>query len=316
MGRRGLAGRPPFFFRVPRKRLRLMASGRHARRWPVAAFLCACADNASWGGWFSQIFHNVSFRALYFILLTGPFSDFLPTFASKNLRLMNRLVLFVVLLLSLGARAQDAFEQCEDTCAHIHGIDLSHYQGEVFWETVGQNTKMAYVYLKATEGGDWIDKRYESNIVLAHQYGLKVGSYHFYRPKTDQAQQLENFKVQCRPGEQDLIPMIDIETTSGLSTDEFCDSLFKFLELVEKAYKQKPLLYTFTNFYNRHLVGKIDDYQLMIAQYTDEEPVLADERDITMWQYTGKGRIVGVSGYIDKSRFMGQHGLREIRYRH
>lgn len=54
----------------------------------------------------------------------------------------------------------------------------------------------------------------------------------------------------------------------------------------------------------------------MIAQYTDEEPVLADERDITMWQYTGKGRIVGVSGYIDKSRFMGQHGLREIRYRH
>ena len=43
--------------------------------------------------------------------------------------------------------------QCEDTCKHVHGIDLSHYQGEVFWETVGDNTKMAYVYLKATEGG-------------------------------------------------------------------------------------------------------------------------------------------------------------------
>ena len=85
---------------------------------------------------------------------------------------------------------------------------------------------------------------------------------------------------------------------------------------MEQAYKQKPLLYTFTNFYNRHLVGKIEGYQLMIAQYTDEEPVLADGRDITMWQYTGKGRIVGVNGYIDKSRFMGQHGLREIRYRH
>jgi lysozyme len=46
------------------------------------------------------------------------------------------------------------------------------------------------------------------------------------------------------------------------------------------------------------------------------EPVLADERDFTLWQYTGKGRIVGVSGYIDKSRFMGQHGLKEIRFRH
>ena len=48
----------------------------------------------------------------------------------------------------------------------------------------------------------------------------------------------------------------------------------------------------------------------------EEEPVLADGRDITMWQYTSKGRIVGISGYVDKSRFMGRHGLREIRYRH
>jgi len=50
--------------------------------------------------------------------------------------------------------------------------------------------------------------------------------------------------------------------------------------------------------------------------YQDVEPVLADERDITMWQYTGKGRIVGVNGYIDKSRFLGDHTLREIRFRH
>ena len=77
---------------------------------------------------------------------------------------------------------------CEDTCGHVHGIDLSHYQGQVFWETVGENTKMAYVYLKATEGGDRIDERYERNIELAHRYGLKVGSYHFFRPKTPELQ--------------------------------------------------------------------------------------------------------------------------------
>ena len=122
--------------------------------------------------------------------------------------------------------------------------------------------------------------------------------------------------TQCLPGQQDLIPMIDIETTGGLSTDEFCDSLLKFLQLVEEAYRQKPLLYTFTNFYNRHLCGKVDAYLLMIAQYTEREPLLSDERDIAMWQYTGKGHIDGVKGYVDKSRFMGQHGLREIRFRH
>ncbi|MDO5128603.1 MAG: GH25 family lysozyme [Prevotellaceae bacterium] len=229
---------------------------------------------------------------------------------------MKKILIAIFAAITTGAQAQNPYEQCEDTCDHVHGIDLSHYQGEVFWETVGENTKMAYVYLKATEGGDRIDEMYERNINLAHRYGLKVGSYHFYRPKTEQIKQLENFKTQCLPGEQDLIPMIDIETKQGLNTEEFCDSLMKFLTLVEEAYKQKPLLYTGTNFYNKYLQGKIDDYQLMIAQYTEREPVLADERDFTLWQYTGKGRIVGVSGYIDKSRFMGKHGLKEIRFKH
>lgn len=211
---------------------------------------------------------------------------------------------------------QESYIQCEDTCRHVHGIDLSHYQGEVFWENVGANSKMAYVYLKATEGSTHIDETYERNIELAHRYGLKVGSYHFFRPKTDLAKQLENFISQCRPGDQDLIPMIDIESTGGLKTDEFCDSLFKFLDLVEKAYRQKPLLYTYTNFYNKHLKGKIDDYKLMIAQYSDEKPQLADDRDYTMWQYTAKGRINGINAYVDKSRFMGRHSMREIRFKH
>lgn len=206
--------------------------------------------------------------------------------------------------------------ECEDTCRHVHGIDVSHYQNTINWETIGDNTRMAYVYIKASEGSDRIDERYEENIILAHRYGLKVGAYHFYRPKIDQQLQLQNFVSQCKPSEQDLIPMIDVETNSGLATEAFCDSLFKFLELVEHAYKQRPLIYTGTNFYNRHFVGKLDRYLLMIAQYSKQEPVLADERDVTLWQYTGKGHVDGVNGYVDKSRFMGHHSLRELRFRH
>ena len=206
--------------------------------------------------------------------------------------------------------------QCEDTCLHVHGIDLSHYQGNVFWEHVGQDSHNAYVYLKATEGGDRIDPTFKKNIDLAHRHGLKVGAYHFYRPITNQQLQLKNFRAQCRPQEQDLIPMIDVETTNGLPTAQFCDSLFKFLEMVEQEYQQKPLVYTGANFSDKHLQGKLDQYLVMIAQYTDYEPRLKDNRDITMWQYTAKGRIRGVNGFIDKSRFMGRHKLREIRFRH
>jgi len=224
-------------------------------------------------------------------------------------------ILFTAVM-TVSAHAQDSYILCEDTCTHIHGIDLSHYQGKVFWETVGDNTKMQYVYLKATEGGDRIDDKYEQNIELAHRYGLKVGSYHFFRPKSELKKQLENFKTQCRPGDQDLIPMIDVESTGGLSTVQFCDSLMKFLEMVEEAYRQKPLIYTGRNFYNKHLLRKIDDYPLMVAMYAKDPPVLADDRDYLIWQYTAKGRINGINTYVDKSRFMGRHSMREIRFRH
>lgn len=236
----------------------------------------------------------------------------------KIFKKIKILALGIISFCSISACAQsyESYVQCEDTCRHIHGIDLSHYQGEVFWEAVGDNSKMAYVYLKATEGGTRIDPTYKKNIELAHRYGLKVGSYHFFRPKVDLVQQMENFKSQCRPGDQDLLPMIDIETTSGLGTEEFCDSLMKFLTLVEKEYRQRPLLYTGTNFYNKHLKGKIDGYKLMIAQYSSREPILADNRDFDMWQYTAKGRINGINTYVDKSRFMGRHSMREIRFRH
>lgn len=229
---------------------------------------------------------------------------------------MKRIIsCLITLFCMLATHAQFFDVQCEDTCSHVHGIDLSHYQGEVFWETVGENTKNTYVYLKATEGGDRIDPTYQTNIELAHRYGLKVGSYHFFRPKTDLTLQLQNFMTQCRPGDQDLIPMIDVETRSGLSTEAFCDSLHKFLGMVEDVYSQKPLIYTGANFYDHNLQGQLDSYQIMIAQYTDREPVLADGRDITMWQYTGKGRINGINTFVDKSRMMGRHGLREIRFR-
>lgn len=213
-----------------------------------------------------------------------------------------------------GVQAQ-YYIQCEDTCNHVHGLDMSHYQGDVFWETVGANSKMYYVYLKASEGGDNIDRRYLENITLARRYGLKVGSYHFYRPRRDQELQVRNFRTQCRPQDQDLIPMVDIESTGGLGRKELCDSLHKFLRLIEQVYKQKPLIYTYESFYNSYLTGELNGYKLFIAKYNTQPPVLNDGRDIFAWQYTAKGRINGVSGYVDKSRLMGRHSMREIRFR-
>lgn len=46
----------------------------------------------------------------------------------------KRLFLFLFGIVSvIGIKAQ-YYIQCEDTCNHIHGLDMSHYQGDVWWE--------------------------------------------------------------------------------------------------------------------------------------------------------------------------------------
>lgn len=231
---------------------------------------------------------------------------------------IKKIIITIIAICSMTSAHAQYIIECEDTCNHIHGLDMSHYQGTVFWEAVGEvaNNKMYYVYLKATEGASNIDKRYLQNIEMAKRAGLKVGSYHFYRPRVPQDVQLRNFRAQCRPQDQDIIPMIDVEASGGLSATALCDSLQKFLTLVEREYKQKPLLYSGQNFYNQYLAGKFPAYKLMIAKYSNPEPVLIDGRDIFAWQYTGKGHIRGVNGYVDKSRLLGRHTMREIRFVH
>ena len=153
----------------------------------------------------------------------------------------------------------------------------------------------------------------EGEIIPLSQYErTKTGVGEITLKKWRKAASAEAIK---KSGYQEAVTETDAkllkDVQKGIRTD-----LFTFLAMVESAYRQPPLIYTYRNFYNKHLVGKLDDYKIMIAMYTPEEPELVDGRDITMWQYTSKGRIVGVSGYVDKSRFMGKHGLRDIRFRH
>ncbi|MCR4603589.1 MAG: glycosyl hydrolase family 25 [Prevotella sp.] len=232
----------------------------------------------------------------------------------KKRRKSVRTVRVVKKPVKLTIHDADPFCTCEDTCNHVHGIDVSHYQNEVFWNAVLDDTNMSYVYLKCTEGSDNQDPRYLRNLEMIRERKLKVGSYHFFRPKVCLRQQMHNFRVQCIPCEQDLIPMLDVETTAGMPSEQFCDSLQKMLLLMEETYHQKPLVYTYRNFYNQHLQGKLDGYPLMIAMYSDEKPELADGRDYVIWQYTCKGRLAGVKGEVDKSRLMKGHTLDEIIY--
>jgi lysozyme len=198
-----------------------------------------------------------------------------------------------------------------------HGIDVSHYQGRINWDEVARDSKVTDVYLKATEGTGNVDDTYSYNFNECKRVGLKVGSYHFFRPQLSAKSQFDNFMSRVETRRQDLLPVVDIETTNGVSDAVLQTRLLEFCELLEKEFGKKPIIYTGKNFYNKHIHGnsRLRAYKFFIAAYSFIEPDLYDDNDYVLWQYSATGSVRGIRGNVDMSRFVGRHDIRDIQYR-
>lgn len=213
--------------------------------------------------------------------------------------------------------ADDMEEESADEHRHIvnqtlQGIDVSHYQGHIDWNTVARTGEITYVYVKATEGAQLVDDTYRSNIQAARKVGLKVGCYHFYRPNVTPQLQFQNMVSVVNLRHQDLIPIIDIEIRGREALPLFQQKLRNFLNMVEKHYRVKPILYTSRDFYNKYLSGPFTGYKYMIARYATEVPELCDNAAFVMWQYSANGRVPGIRGNVDRSCFIDNYTMQDI----
>ncbi len=187
------------------------------------------------------------------------------------------------------------------------GIDVSKYQGTINWRKVKSSGKVKFAYIKATEGMTIQDPMYRRNIDSARAAGILVGSYHLYSKKTTAYEQFKNFKAMVKKSKQDLVPVLDIEErySKGLNMAR----VDKLLELMEKEYGAKPLIYTSEKVYWEHFSGKkYKPYHIFIANYWRYPSTR-----FTLWQYSQRGRVNGIKGNVDMNKFHKNHGINEIK---
>lgn len=194
----------------------------------------------------------------------------------------------------------------------VHGIDVSHYQSYINWDTVAaQNINFAFV--KATEGEMLKDTMFCRNWDAMKAVGIKRGAYHFYRPSISPVIQAQNYIELVQKDFGDLPPVLDIEVTGDIPITQLVENLKIWLYLIEIQYNIKPIIYTNLNFYNRYLAGQFDDYLFWIARYNDREPRLACGSSWHFWQYGNRGRIKGIQGDVDFNVFYGtRYQLEEL----
>ena len=197
------------------------------------------------------------------------------------------------------------------------GIDVSRHQGNINWDEIKKNPKIQYVYIKATEGSDLVDECYRNNIRNARKAGLKVGSYHYLSNRSSVTTQFQNFANTANRDEQDLIPVIDVEVCKQWTPQQLRDSLMVFAKMVEDYYGCKPIIYTYETFYKSYLGKAFANYPIFIAKYPrnpNDKPNI-DGVKWLMWQFAETGRIPGIKGNVDLSRFNTGYSLNDILYR-
>lgn len=190
----------------------------------------------------------------------------------------------------------------------IHGVDLSYFQEEVNWAAIksakDNGVKIGFVYIKATEGITRQDKKFAYNWQMAKTARIPRGAYHYFISSRSGKDQAANFirTVHLSPG--DLPPVLDIERIRHTSHAEMRAEVKDWLDMVEDAYGVKPVIYTFTSFYNDYLGRDFDRYPLWIAHYQNLDlPRIS--RSWQLWQYSEEGKIKGLRGHFDFNVFNG-----------
>ena len=184
----------------------------------------------------------------------------------------------------------------------VHGIDVSHHQSEINWDTVAAQ-QIDFVFVKASEGLEFVDRCFEHNWNVIKEKNLKRGAYHFFHPKLSSFDQAMNF-IHTVPLEYgDLPPVLDFEVVNGASETLVINRLQSWLDIVERHYGIRPIIYTNQKLYKRYIRNNFDQYPIWMARYNTEAPVVY--QGWHFWQYGNRGKVYGIVGDVDLNVFRG-----------
>jgi lysozyme len=126
-----------------------------------------------------------------------------------------------------------------------YGIDVSAHQNHVNWPQVAGDG-VDFAYIKASEGGDFVDRRFLENWRGAGEAGLDRGTYHFFSLCTPGLVQARHFLAVAVPDPRALAPAVDLELAGNCSERPDAAAvhaeLSVFLRLVEDSWHTKAVL--------------------------------------------------------------------------
>ena len=197
------------------------------------------------------------------------------------------------------------------------GIDVSNWQGYINYSEV-KEAGINIVYIKSSQGSNIKDAYFDINYENAKANGLKVGFYHFLTAtNTQQAEEEARFFASVIANKTpDCKLVMDYEVFGGASVEEINQIAEVFLETTKRLTNKEVILYSDLNnirtVFGRNLS---QNYELWLAYYGDYERlgnIGTNWENFIGVQYSDRGRVNGINGYVDRDRYSEEIFLDEV----
>lgn len=199
---------------------------------------------------------------------------------------------------------------------YVSGIDVSHHNGDIDWETVSQNTDFAIVrvgYRGYTEGSLAEDTYYKENLKGANKADIPTGVYFYSQATTvEEAREEASYVLSLIRGYDVSLPVfIDYEYAfnkdgmhdgrlfnAKLSPSEAADIINAFCEKINKGGHYAGLYSSSSVLNNEIKTSKLNsNIYIWVADYNKS---VKYKGDYDLWQYTKTGKCDGIkSKYTD-----------------
>lgn len=175
-------------------------------------------------------------------------------------------------------------------------IDISHHQGTIDWTKF---SKVVDLLIIRTQYGSQTEDRmhvsYENN---AKKYGIPFGVYSYSLATDEKDAKIEARDFYNRASKDAAFYVIDVEEQTGETMASMRGIVNSYIAELRKLTDKKIGLYIANHMYESLNLDTSKADFVWIPRYGPTKPKYKHE----LWQYTERGRVDGVSTYVDLNR--------------
>lgn len=189
----------------------------------------------------------------------------------------------------------------------LKGIYVSEKQGTIDWPAVKAGNDLSMVYVQATVAATTTDTRCAVNLEQARKAGFKVGAVHVYDRHFSAQGQMEHFQAAVKGKQMDLAPIVCIIPDKPYDIN--IKRVDMLLNMMEKAYKVKPIIYASAETYLKYF--NLERYAGYAVYIVSNQLVFPATR-YTLWQYTDREQVKGILEYTPAFKLHPTYTLKDV----